>query len=82
LFSACESTQQILKTIGQTQGPELTNSEIVSGLKEALSVGARNSSNQLSAVDGFFKNAAIKILLPEEAQKVEKLCATWGWAAW
>jgi hypothetical protein len=72
LFSACESTQQILKTIGQTQGPELTNSEIVSGLKEALSVGARNSSNQLSAVDGFFKNAAIKILLPEEAQKVEK----------
>ena len=72
IFSGCESTQQILKTIGDGTSPGLTNTEIVSGLKEALEVGARNSSNQLSALDGFFKNAAIKILLPEEAQKVEK----------
>lgn len=70
LFSGCETTQQILKTIG-TETP-LSNTEIVSGLKEALEVGAKNSSSQLSALDGFFKNAAIKILLPEEAQKVEK----------
>jgi hypothetical protein len=69
-LSGCETTQQILKTIG-TDAP-LSNTEIVSGLKEALEVGARNSSSQLSALDGFFKNAAIKILLPEEAQKVEK----------
>ena len=72
IFSGCESTQQILKTIGEGTSPGLTNTEIVSGLKEALEVGARNSSTQLSALDGFFKNAAIKILLPEEAQKVEK----------
>ncbi len=73
MLSGCESTQQILKTIGsETGGGGLTNADIVAGLKEALSVGARNSSNQLSAIDGFFKNAAIKILLPEEAQKVEK----------
>lgn len=71
-LAGCESTQQILKSIGQDPNGQLTNAEIVSGLKEALSVGARNSSSQLSAVDGFFKNAAIKILLPEEAQKVEK----------
>jgi hypothetical protein len=69
-LSGCETTQQILKNIG-TDTP-LSNTEIVAGLKEALEVGARNSSNQLSALDGFFKNAAIKILLPEEAQKVEK----------
>jgi hypothetical protein len=69
-LSGCETTQQILKTIG-TDTP-LSNAEIVSGLKEALEVGARNSSNQLSALDGFFKNAAIKILLPDEALKVEK----------
>jgi hypothetical protein len=71
LFSGCETTQQILKNIG-TPGAELSSGEIVTGLKEALEVGAKNSSNQLSALDGFFKNAAIKILLPEEAQKVEK----------
>jgi hypothetical protein len=71
LLSGCETAQQVLKNIGQpTTG--LSNSEIVAGLKEALEVGAKNSSNQLSALDGFFKNAAIKILLPEEAQKVEK----------
>jgi hypothetical protein len=72
LTQGCESTQQILKTIGQDPNGQLTTSEIVSGLKEALSTGARRSSTELSALDGFFKNAAIKILLPAEAQKVEK----------
>lgn len=71
-LSGCESTQQILKSIGQDPNGQLSNAEIVSGLREALTVGARNSSSQLSALDGFFKNAAIKILLPEEAQRVEK----------
>jgi hypothetical protein len=75
LLTGCESTQQILKTIEQNvpnANGQLSTSEIASGLKEALEVGAQNSSNQLSALDGFFKNAAIKILLPPEAQKVEK----------
>jgi len=49
----------------------LSNDEIISGLKEALNVGTTNASKQLSAVDGFFKDAAIKILMPEEAKKVE-----------
>jgi hypothetical protein len=72
-FSGCEGTQQILKSIGESgTGTGLSSSEIAAGLREALEVGAKNSSGQLSAIDGFFKNAAIKILLPEEAQKVEK----------
>ena len=50
----------------------LSNDEIVSGLKEALNVGAKNASSQLSSVDGFFKDAAIKILMPPEAVKAEK----------
>jgi hypothetical protein len=74
LFSSCESTQQILKGIGEypagAAGP--SSSEIASGLKQALEIGAKNSANQLASLDGFFKNAAIKILLPPEAQKVEK----------
>jgi hypothetical protein len=76
-LSACESTQQIIKTIEQNYpaaagSGQLSSADIVAGLKQALEVGAQNSGNQLSALDGFFKNAAIKILLPEEAQKVEK----------
>jgi hypothetical protein len=52
-------------------GGSLSNEEIISGLKEALSVGAQNSASKLSAVDGFFANAAIKVLMPPEAKKVE-----------
>lgn len=62
-------------TSGKTS---LTNDEIVSGLKEALSVGAKNSANKLSSVDGFFANAAIKVLMPPEAKKVETALRTAG----
>lgn len=49
----------------------LTNSEIVSGLKQALEVGTKNASGKLNAVNGFFGNQIIKILMPPEAKKVE-----------
>src|ERR1700742_2090525 len=50
----------------------LGSDEIANGLKDALKIGAQKSTDRLSAVDGFFKDAAVKILLPPEAQKVEK----------
>lgn len=48
-----------------------TNAEMVTGLKQALEQGTIKSSDQLSALNGFFGNAAIKILLPPEAKKAE-----------
>ncbi len=48
-----------------------SNLEMVSGLKQALELGTDKSASQLSAVNGFFGNAAIKLLLPPEAQKAE-----------
>lgn len=56
----------------------LSNDEIIAGLKEALSVGANNSSQKLAAVDGFFANAAIKVLMPPEAKKVESTLRSAG----
>jgi hypothetical protein len=53
-------------------GPLPTTTEMVTGLKQALEQGTTKSADQLSVVDGFFKNAAIKILLPPDAQKAEK----------
>jgi hypothetical protein len=50
----------------------LSNDEIISGLKEALSVGTGNGTKKLSSVNGFFADAAVKILMPEEAKKVEQ----------
>jgi hypothetical protein len=59
-------------------GAGLSNDDIVGGLKEALTLGAQKSAGKLSAVDGFFKDAAVKILLPPEAQKVEKTLRSIG----
>ena len=49
----------------------LGNDDIVAGLKEALVVGSEKGSSALSKTDGFFANAALKILMPPEAQKIE-----------
>src|ERR1700722_6199102 len=51
---------------------QLGSGDIADGLKQALTIGAQKSADRLSAVDGFFKDAAVKILMPPEAQKVEK----------
>ena len=59
-------------------GAGLSNEDIVSGLKEALSVGAQNSASKLSSVNGFLSNAAIKVLMPEEAKKVESTLRSAG----
>lgn len=77
-FIVSASNAQILKEVykkvtgggdkNSTNG--LSTEEVVSGLKEALTLGAEKSASQLSNMDGFFKNAAIKILLPDEAKKV------------
>lgn len=49
----------------------LSTGDVITGLKEALNVGIEKGTKQISAADGFFADAAIKILMPPEAQKVE-----------
>ncbi|HEX2608565.1 MAG TPA: DUF4197 domain-containing protein [Flavisolibacter sp.] len=73
--SGNSAIQNVLKSPGKTG---LSNEDIISGLKEALNVGSNNAGQKLSAVDGFFKDAAIKILMPEEAKKVESKLRTLG----
>jgi len=57
--------------VSNKPGSGLSTDDIAAGLKEALTVGAQKGANSLSQVDGFFGNAALKILLPPEAVKVE-----------
>lgn len=59
----------------------LSNAEIGSGLKEALKKGVDEQVQKLTAVDGFYKNEAVKILLPEELQKVDKTLRKMGMAS-
>ncbi len=53
-------------------GDSLSTNDVAGGLKEALSKGVQEGTAKLSNVDGFFKDAAIKILMPPEAVKAEK----------
>lgn len=64
-----KKAKDVTKT-GSVSG--LTTDEVGKGLKEALSIGVKKGAEQLSSVDGFLGNAAVKILLPPEAQQVEK----------
>lgn len=79
-FAGCDTARQVLEGVSNTygNGVGLSNTEIVSGLKQALTIGTQKSSGQLSSLDGFFANAAIKILLPEEAKKVESTLRSLG----
>jgi hypothetical protein len=67
LLTACAE----LLTMVQTSGPApLTENEVISGLKEALITGAKNSSQILSAENGYYGDLAVKILLPDEAKVI------------
>ena len=80
LFSTFTSMAQfdnLKKTVGEkiesttSSSAGLSQEEVGSGLKEALTRGVEKGVDQLSKPDGFFKDLSIKILLPEEASKVE-----------
>ena len=70
-FSGCAELQQVANQFPQVGGV-LTNGDIASGLKEALNNGIDKQVIKLTAVDGFYKNELVKILLPEELKKVDK----------
>lgn len=61
-------TMDAMKNAGTTP---LSNGEVISGLKEALRVGTERSVSIGSALDGFNKNATIRIPFPQEAIKVK-----------
>ncbi len=65
-------------TSGQGAVPKLTNDEVISGLREALSVGIKNSVNLTSVTDGFLKNDAIRLPFPPDAIAVKEKALNWG----
>jgi len=66
---SCAELNQIAQSVA-TQNLPLTNTEIIGGLKDALLVGTDSSVNRLSAIDGYLKDQAVKILLPPEAKNI------------
>ncbi len=65
LLSGCAELVNVVQT--QVNVP-LTEGEVISGLKEALSTGSMNAAGLLAAENGYYGDAAVKILLPDEAK--------------
>ncbi|MFN5417417.1 MAG: DUF4197 domain-containing protein, partial [Flavobacteriia bacterium] len=73
-FSAYSQIPNIKKGIEKVTKSEpspLSEEEVGKGLKEALNQGIEKGVSRLSKADGYFKDAQIKLLMPEEAKNVE-----------
>ena len=68
ILSGCAQLMNIVQTASAIS--ELTEGDIISGLKEALTVGARNAAQKLSVENGYYGDQSVKIPLPEEAMVI------------
>ena len=72
---SCDVINSTLQGVNIAQNdnkPSLTNEEVISGLKEALNVGIKNSVDLTSVTDGFLKNESIRLPFPQDAIKVKE----------
>jgi len=76
---SCDVVSNIVSDSGSSSGTSgLTNSEVISRLKQALDVGVGNAVSFTSVTDGFFKNQEIKLPFPESANAVKEKALEWG----
>jgi hypothetical protein len=66
------------KIVGSGGSGGLGNTDVVNGLKEALEIGTGYAVGTASKPGGYYSNPSIKIPLPGEVQKVEKLLRAVG----
>ena len=69
-FSSCEDVLEGLDTVIGSSDTTNSSSSIADGLKEALKVGTDTAVTRLTASDGYFKDEAIKLLLPPQGDSV------------
>jgi len=70
-LTSCDELQNVVNQLPQTNGA-LSSLDIATGLKEALDQGIEKQVSKLTEDGGFYNNGLVKILLPEELQKVDK----------
>lgn len=76
-FLSCDELQNVVNTL-PTGDTGLNEVMIGNGLREALDFGITKQVNKLTQQDGFYKNELVKILLPEELQKVDNTLRSIG----
>ena len=67
---SCSELQTIADQALEEQ-TQVSNAQIRKGLKQALQKGIDHQVSKLTEENGFYKNDQVKILLPEELQKVD-----------
>ena len=74
MMSTAQLKDLIKKGTSKVTSIKKTNSgiDIAAGLREALNKGVTDQVSKLTALDGFYKNEAVKILMPAELQKVDQ----------
>lgn len=70
VISSCGELQSVVGGLPGNTG--IDNNTIASGLRQALDFGIDKQVSKLTQKDGFYKNELVKILLPEELQKVDR----------
>jgi hypothetical protein len=75
---ASESTASDDTTVGGEATGAASAAQASEGLKEALTVGVQEAVKLTGVEDGFYKNSAIKILLPEKLQKADTVVRQLG----
>jgi len=72
--------QNILNSVTDaiTSSNTLSDADIAAGLREALAVGTRTAVAAVGRPDGYFANADIKILLPDNVRQMESLLRSAG----
>jgi hypothetical protein len=68
---SCGELQQVIDQLPQDPSG-IGNAQIAAGLREALDKGIDQQVSRLTRENGFYKNELVKILLPEELQKVDR----------
>lgn len=68
-FTSCDELQNVVNTSSNGTG---TTIDITGGLRQALDLGIDKQVSKLTKENGFYGNSLVKILLPEELQKVDK----------
>lgn len=85
--ASAQSLQDILKEAGRLSGTPGSGTGAgaadaktsAAGIKEALAVGTERAITSLSKVDGYFGNAAVKILMPPKLQQAAELARMAGY---
>ena len=69
--ASCAELNKALQSTSTGKG-ELTENEVIKGLKAALEKGIKAASSSASKEDGYFGNSLIMIAFPPDAREVEK----------